>query len=183
MAFTVGGTGMESKIKDQIKLHIRWMIRRDMPEVLAIEAGCFDHPWTEEDFLQALRQRNCIGMISEHEERVIGFMIYELHRSRLHLLNFGVSQEFRRIGVGRQMVNKLVAKLSHHRRTRVTSAVREGNLSAQMFFRSQKFLATKVLRGFYGDNGEDAYFMQYHLPGMVHDDSLVTEDATVGMED
>ena len=174
---------MESRTKDQIKLHIRWMIRRDMPEVLAIEGGCFDHPWTEEDFLQALRQRNCIGMIAEHEERVIGFMIYELHRSRLHLLNFGVSPEFRKIGVGRQMIQKLVTKLSHHRRTRVTLAVREGNLPAQLFFRSQKFVAVKVLRGFYGDNGEDAYFMHYQLQNAVTDEDMVPEDASVGMED
>jgi len=174
---------MESKINERIKLHIRWMIRRDMPEVLSIEGGCFDHPWTEEDFLQALRQRNCIGMVAEHEERVIGFMIYELHRTRLHLLNFGVHAGFRRSGVGCQMIGKLLTKLSHHRRTRVTLAVRESNLGAQLFFKKQHFVATRVLRRFYSDSGEDAYLMQFQLPNAIRDDEPVLDESSIGMED
>ena len=74
----------------QLPVHIRWMIRRDMPEVLAIEEQCFEFPWSEEDFIRCLRQRNCIGMVAEHSERVVGFMIYELHKNRLHILNFAV---------------------------------------------------------------------------------------------
>ena len=73
--------------KQELSTHIRWMIRRDMPEVLAIENLSFEFPWSEEDFIRCLRQRNCIGMVSEHEEQVVGFMIYELHRNRLHVLN------------------------------------------------------------------------------------------------
>src|SRR5262245_49541922 len=74
--------------KEQLRVHIRWMIRRDMPEVLQIEQDSFDYSWTEEDFLRCLRQRNCIGMVAEAGERVVGFMIYELHKSKLHVLNF-----------------------------------------------------------------------------------------------
>src|SRR5262245_30732838 len=88
-------------------VHIRWMIRRDMPEVLAIEDQSFEFPWAEDDFIRCLRQRNCIGMVAEHNERVAGFMIYELHKSKLHILNFAVESHLRRRGVGRQMVKKL----------------------------------------------------------------------------
>ena len=31
-------------------IQIRWMIRRDIEDVLRIEQGCFDTPWTEDDF-------------------------------------------------------------------------------------------------------------------------------------
>ena len=54
------------------KHHIRWMIRRDIPEVLQIETLC-DNLWVEEDFLFHLRQRNCIGMIVE-EDFEIGYL-------------------------------------------------------------------------------------------------------------
>src|SRR5437762_4399321 len=137
--------------KDQVKVHIRWMIRRDMPEVLQTEQESFEFSWTEEDFLKCLRQRNCIGMVAEHDEKVVGFMIYELHKTRLHILNFAVAPPQRRLGIGRQMVGKLIGKLSSHRRTRVTLAVRETNLTAQLFFRSMTFRAVKVLRGYYED--------------------------------
>src|SRR5204862_6467086 len=69
--------------KEQVRVHIRWMIRRDMPEVLHTEQQSFEFAWTEEDFLRCLRQRNCIGMVAEHGEKVVGFMIYELHKAKL----------------------------------------------------------------------------------------------------
>jgi ribosomal-protein-alanine N-acetyltransferase len=149
--------------KEQLRVHIRWMIRRDMPEVLQIEQDSFDYSWTEEDFLRCLRQRNCIGMVAEHGDKVVGFMIYELHKNKLHILNFAVCPSYRRSAMGSQMIAKLIGKLSSHRRTRITLAIRETNLVAQMFFRAQDFRATKVLRNYYEDSGEDAYLMQFKL--------------------
>ena len=68
------------------------------------------------------------------------------------------------------MVTKLIGKLSSHRRTRITLAVRETNLAAQQFFRSTNFVATKVARKYYDDTGEDAFLMQFHLGGEFGDD-------------
>jgi ribosomal-protein-alanine N-acetyltransferase len=149
--------------KEQARVHIRWMIRRDMPEVLQTEQLSFEYAWTEEDFLRCLRQRNCIGMVAEHGEKVVGFMIYELHKNKLHILNFAVHPSWRRASVGSQMVAKLISKLSSHRRTRITLEVRETNLAAQLFFRKQEFKAVRVLRGFYEDSGEDAFLMEYRF--------------------
>src|SRR5262249_49617389 len=125
----------------------------------------YDYPWLEEDFLRCLRQRNCIGMVAELGEKVVGFMIYELHRSKLHILNFSVHPEHRRQGVGSQMVNKLISKLSSHRRTCITVETPEPTLAAQLFYRSASFRAVRVLREFYEDTGEDGYLMQYRFAG------------------
>jgi len=146
---------------DANAIHIRWMIRRDMPDVMAIELASFDFAWSEDDFLRCLRQRNCIGMVAERGDSILGFMIYELHRTRLHVLNFAVHPTVRRTGVGGLMVAKLVYKLCSHRRQKLTLAVREGNIPAQLFFRAHRFKAAKVLRGYYEDSGEDAYQMEY----------------------
>lgn len=151
-----------------VRVHIRWMIRRDMNEVLEIERESFEFPWFEEDFIRCLRQRNCIGMVAEHGERVVGFMIYELHKTRLHILNFAVAQSARHKGIGRQMAEKLVSKLSSQRRTRISLEVRETNLAAQLFFKNVGFRATSVLRAYYEDSPEDAYLMQYrHVPDAI----------------
>ena len=156
-------TGSVQELDPSLRVHIRWMIRRDMPEVLAIEEGSFGCPWTEEDFLRCLRQRNCIGMVAEHGESIAGFMIYELHKNRLHILDFAVMPGYRRKSIGLQMITKLLAKLSSHRRTRVTLEVRETNLGAQIFFGKQGFRAVKVLRSYFEDSGEDAYQMHYQI--------------------
>jgi ribosomal-protein-alanine N-acetyltransferase len=147
--------------RQPLRVHIRWMIRRDLAEVLDIEGESFEFPWTEDDFIRCLRQRNCIGMVTEHEGRVIGFMIYELLKTRLHLINFAVTPSLRRQGVATQMLQKLTGKLSSQRRTRVTLEVRETNLSAQLFFKNLGFRAVSVLRDYYVDTTEDAYLMQF----------------------
>jgi len=148
-------------------IHVRWMIRRDMVEVAAIEHEAFEFPWSEEDFTRCLRQRNCIGMVAELADSVVAFMIYELHRSRLHVLNFAVLRSHRRLGIGTQMMEKLVGKLTPDRRGRIVLEVRETNLAAQLFFRSLGFRATSVLKDYYQDSTEDAYLMQYALEAGV----------------
>jgi ribosomal-protein-alanine N-acetyltransferase len=142
-------------------VHIRWMIRRDMTAVLEIENENFEFPWSEDDFIRCLRQRNCIGMVAEREDEVVGFMIYELHKNRLHILNFAVADSHKRCGIGQSMVSKLVGKLSNDRRNRIMLEVRETNLEAQLFFKQLGFRAVSVLHDFYEDSTEDAYLMQY----------------------
>ena len=145
------------------KLHIRWMIRRDLIEVSDIEQSAFEFPWAEKDFVICLCRRNCIGMVAELGGRVVGFTVYELFARRIHVLNFAVSLDHRRKGVGSEMAKKLIGKLESQRRTRLSLEVRETNLAAQMFFSSHGFRATSVLRDFYDDVSEDAYLMQYTL--------------------
>lgn len=156
-------------------IHIRWMIRRDMAEVLQTEQDSFAQPWTEEDFLHCLRQRNCIGMVAERHEQVVGYVIYELHKTKLHILNLAVHPTARRQGIGRNMIGKLLGKLSSHRRAKITLEVRESNLTAQLFFRRQGFLATRVLRSWFEDTDEDAYLLQFLLPGECVDDEPADE--------
>lgn len=155
-----------SQRPQEAAIHVRWMIRRDLEDVLRIEQESFEFPWTEEEFLRCLRQRNCIGMVAEQDDRVVGFMVYELQKTRMHVLNFAVAREARRWGIGRRMMTKLVGKLAPQRRTRILLEVRETNLAAQLFFRALGFRAIHVLREYYDDSPEDAYVMQYrYKPG------------------
>lgn len=144
-------------------LQIRWLIRRDMPEVMQIERESYSVPWDEEDFVGCLRERHCIGMVIEADLKIVGFMIYELHPKRLHVLNFAIAPECRRQGVGSAMVDRLIDKLSPERRNRIELSVRESNLTAQLFFRAKGFRATSVERGGYQDTEEDAYQFRFCL--------------------
>lgn len=152
---------MSSVDPDEVKVQVRWMLRRDMHDVLAIERECFEYAWSEEEFLNCLRMRNCIGVVAELDRKIVGFMIYELPKNKIHLLNIATLREYRRLGVATQMIAKLIGKLAHPRRNRITLQVRETNLQAQLFFRSSGFRATEILKDFYEETCEDAYFMQY----------------------
>lgn len=141
---------------------IRWMIRKDMPAVYEIERASFDDPWTEDEFLKSLRLRNCIGMVAEHGEQVVGFMIYELFKDRIHLLNFAVHPDRRRAGCGAAMMERLKGKL-FERRNAIVLEIRETNLAGQQFFRHMKVHATGIVSEFFS-NGEDAFKMVFPPP-------------------
>lgn len=90
--------------------HIRWMISSDLPEVLKLEPN-----YIQDELIKLLRQRNTIGMVVEHDEKLVGFMIYSLHKSYLSILNMvGINDD-----VYTSMINKLKNKLSLQRRKRI----------------------------------------------------------------
>lgn len=142
---------------------IRWMIRRDLPFVLNIEESSFEFPWTEDEFIQCLRQRENIGMVAEIDDLVVGYMVYSLYKKRIDLMSFAVHPNFRKQGIGRSMINKLIAKLEYQRRNRITTEVRETNLHAQLFLRQMGFLATNIRRDAFDCISEDAYQMTYRV--------------------
>jgi [ribosomal protein S18]-alanine N-acetyltransferase len=142
---------------------VRWMIRRDLPQVMEIERASFEHAWTEDDFLNALRQRNAIGMVYESAGQIQAFVVYELLGTRIHILNIAVGPQFRRAGVGSRVVERLTRKLEQQRRKEIVLELRETNLGAQMFFASIGFRATQILHGHYSDTGDTAYRMVYRV--------------------
>ncbi len=131
--------------------------------VLSIEVGSHDDPWTEEDFLRAIRQRNCIGMTAEVGNKVVSFFMYELGKHYLRLLNFAVDPAFRRKRIGTQMIDRLKSKLSAHRRTHVDLIVPDDGLPSHLFLRVSGFRCIDVVRGFFGD--ADGYLMRHTVDG------------------
>ena len=93
-------TTYDHQLSSTDQVQIRWMIRRDMAEILCIEEESFEFPWADTDFTRCLRQRNCIGMVAEISGGVVGYMLYELHRTKVHILNFAVARTHRRLRSG-----------------------------------------------------------------------------------
>ena len=105
------GEAVRTATKKQIQVHIRWMIRRDMPEVLRMEAASFgEHAWPEEEFIRILRQRNCIAMVAEVSEQIVGYMVYELNRGAIRILNLAACPAGK--GIRRTLMQKLTGSLA-----------------------------------------------------------------------
>lgn len=156
---------MATTMKNAQKVHIRYMTKNDISGVLQIEQLSFiNYSWNKKDFLRCLGWHNYINMVAQDDKtEIVGFMIYEMHENELHLINFAVHPERRLKSIGTQMVAKVIDSLSKSRRKLIALKVRETNLAAQLFFRSQGFKATSVLPAFYKDSGEDAFLMEYRL--------------------
>ena len=146
-------------------VQFRWAIRSDLEKLLSIEAACSGvTAWTEDDFLGELKRKNVISMVAEENTEIVGFMLYELQKKRLQVINFAVSPRQQRRGIGSRMIDKLIDKLCVGRRTKICFTVRESNLSAQLFLRSVGFRCGKPVRGYYPEPfAEAAYPFVYTL--------------------
>lgn len=143
--------------------HVRWANRRDLWEMVSVERASFHYPWSETEIVDALRQRNTIGMVAEADRScVVGHMIYEMHSDHIELMTLAVYPEFRRDGAGTALVEKLKTKISQQRRRFIVVMVAESNLGAQLFFRRMGFLATDVAKSWIDETGEDAYVFQFY---------------------
>jgi ribosomal-protein-alanine N-acetyltransferase len=79
-------------------------------------------------------------------------------------LNFAVRPDRRRQGVGTQMVDKLVGKLSSHRRTALEVMTSDRNLAAHLFWRAQGFRCEGIDPTYYERDGDAGYCFAYRLP-------------------
>ena len=154
---------MQGKSADVVgtEVKIRWLLRSDLPTVVDIETRVWDRPWDENDFLSLLAQSNCIGVVAENGDRVLGFMLYELHKNSYQIVNMAVDPQAWRHGIGRALVDRLINRLSMTRRYEVWLTLRESNVPAQLFFSACGLLATTVIRDYYEDRVEDGYLMSF----------------------
>jgi len=144
---------------------IRWMIRRDVKECVAIERCSFPVPWSEDEFIRTLRRRNCIGMVAEVDDLVVGYMVYDLQAGSIEVINLAVHPAYRLAGVGTAMLDKVKSKLTFQRRRRVVCRVCEDNLPAHLWLRKNGFRAIGVDRAFYDQSSGcpdgDAYRFEF----------------------
>lgn len=135
--------------------HIRWMIRRDMLEAMAIDKASYEYPLTEEEFLKMMSQRNCIGLVAEVRDKVIGFVIYQIHTKLITICRMAVYPQYRRKRVGALMLAKIISKLTPKRRV-LKVTVNERSLETHLFLKECGLTAVEVNKGICPDGG-DAY--------------------------
>ena len=166
-------------MSEATNVHIRWMIRRDVADVLAIETASFTVGtcWTEQDLISSLRDRDTIGMVCEVASEVVGFVVCKLLKKQIEVLNMAVHPAWRRRGVGRVIIDKLVSKLSSHRRRSILIPVRESNLDMQLFLKALYFNAVNVKRRYFEDTKEDAYLF---VRGLAVEDESTSAVEEVG---
>ena len=77
--------------------------------------------------------------------------------------NIAVHVDYRRRGVARLLLRKVLGEARIQSAVRVMLEVRKSNLAAQKLYQSVGFLTTGVRRGYYSDDGEDALAMTLEM--------------------
>ena len=143
------------------------MTPRHMSAVMEIENDSYQHPCLEKVFRPGAPNR--IRMVAKLPGslvgggRVIGYMVYELDKLRIDILNFTVARDMRRLGVGTYMVQTLVEIVERktNARTHISVEVDEYDLPAQLFWRVCGFRAVSIIHDAFEKTSGDVYVIEY----------------------
>jgi [ribosomal protein S18]-alanine N-acetyltransferase len=139
----------------------------DLDEVMAIERTSFRFPWSSGFFLQELQVACARSILAEIEGQIVGYVLFWLLPGAIDIHNIAVHIDYRRRGIARLLLGKVVAEARNHLSLRVMLEVRKSNLPAQKLYQSLGFLTTGVRKGYYSDDGEDALAMSLELPSQI----------------
>lgn len=142
---------------------VRWLSWQDLPAVAVIEAAVFPEPWGATGILARVRRTNCIGLVAEEGGQVIGFTVYKLRGSTLHVLRTAVDPDHCSGEILPKILAYLTAASTRHGCRQITLLVRETDLDTQQLFRAAGFRAIRLLRGYFQETGEDAYRMRLEV--------------------
>jgi ribosomal-protein-alanine N-acetyltransferase len=142
---------------------LRELTDADLPVVAEIEAVSFPDAWSMQDFENFFSWSNNRGVVACVSGSPVGFMLYERLWRRVHIADIAVSPDFRGLGIGKLLIQSLIAQLPVLSRQRITLEVRKSNSQAIKLYEALGFRTFRTKPRYYQD-GEDALLMAYRLP-------------------
>ena len=137
----------------------RPMTTADLEEVMMIERASFHYPWSPGFFRQEMQVACARSILAEIEGQIVGYTLFWLLPGAIDIHNIAVHIDYRRRGIARLLLSKVVTEAQRQSVIRVMLEVRRSNLAAQKLYESVGFFSTGVRKGYYSDNGEDALAM------------------------
>lgn len=135
--------------KPRIQAHVRWMLARDILALVDMEQRIGG--WDAQRILEVKRQHGVVPMVAESisTRLVHGYALFRIHPRGFEMLRLLVHPDYRRRGVGSQLINRICNKLDPIQKRRLVLDVHERDLAMQLFLRSCGFQATRILHGAY----------------------------------
>ncbi|MDF2834906.1 MAG: alanine acetyltransferase [Paenibacillus sp.] len=146
------------------KLSYRAMSMDDIPAILAIEQEAFSSPWTEEAFVNELKNNMFAKyVVMEYGGELIGYGGMWIIMDEAHVTNIAIRSDVRGLGLGDRLMSQLRRTAIFYGAVRMTLEVRVSNVHAQRLYRKHGFEPAGVRPNYYSDNNEDALIMWAEL--------------------
>lgn len=140
------------------------MTVEDLATVMAIELRAYPFPWTEGIFRDCLRV-GYGGWVIERNGEIHGYSVMMAGGGEAHVLNLCVKPESRGQGLGRLMMEHILAQASRLKADTLLLEVRPSNQAAIHLYHSMGFSELGVRKGYYPAVGgrEDALILARHV--------------------
>lgn len=140
-----------------MEVRILPLTHQQLDPLLEVEQNAFKKPWSRAQFLGELSSDATRYFVAEADGRIVGYAGCWLIVDEVHITNIAVHSDFRRRGIGQQLLLHLLNQTAAEGANYYTLEVRRGNLAAQALYQSQGFAVAGERKNYYGD--EDALIM------------------------
>jgi ribosomal-protein-alanine N-acetyltransferase len=127
--------------------------------ILTIEKVSFPTPWTPDAFREEVQRSFSSLWVLQDKEDVVGYICFWSMVRELHLMNIAVHPERRGEGLGRMLLNKMIAVGIGERAECALLEVRPSNMPARELYKKAGFREIGRRVKYYRDTGEDAILM------------------------
>jgi ribosomal-protein-alanine N-acetyltransferase len=139
---------------------IRRMTLADIPAVHEIDVLSFSLPWPERSFRFELTENQVSrGWVAEVDGKIAAMLMIWFIVDEAHIATIAVHPDFRRQGIGEQILLHALRAAHNEGAQRAFLEVRAGNAAAQAMYKKYGFEMVGVRPGYYKDNNEDALLM------------------------
>ena len=146
---------------------LRAMEVRDLPAVCGLDAICQGSPWTKGQFRDEMDhgETGFCCVVDGEAGGISAYLCAWLAADELSIGTIGVDPQWRRRGLARELVSAAHAWAVSRGGAIAHLEVRSSNAAAIGLYEGMGYRRVGVRRGYYSDNGEDAFLLMADLPG------------------
>ena len=160
---------IEPAVKSASGVFVTRMTEHDLLEVVEIEEASGLSRWGWEAYHAELRQKSGTLMFVASTAtpksgcRLSGFIASRLIADELHVNNVAVRDAYRRIGIARPLLERVLAEAREAGATAAFLELRASNEAAKALYSRCGFTVTGERRNYYSDPPEDALLMRRRM--------------------
>ena len=139
---------------------IREMRPEDVSAVAALESACFSEPWSEQAFLDALKQPEALMMAAiGMGNNLLGYCGIYLSADEGEITNVAVRPDHRKQGIADAILTAVFLAAQKRGIRTMYLEVRESNIPAQKLYEKHGFVPCGIRKNFYRKPTEHAIVM------------------------
>ena len=141
-------------------IEIRSMEPQDVSQIADLEKVCFNDPWSENSIASELDNRLSLWLVAVEADRVIGYVGSQTVLGETDMMNIAIHPDFRKQGIAKQLIHRLVQALSEKGSHSLMLEVRASNEPAKSLYGNLGFETVGVRKNYYRNPREDALILR-----------------------
>ncbi len=135
----------------------------DISAIAELEKMCFSSPWSENSIQDTMSGENSLFLVAEKDGLVCGYIGAYYVVDEGYITNIAVNPDYRRQGVGRELLCELIVRGQALGLRFWTLEVRAGNTGAIALYEGMGFKSVGRRPRFYSNPTEDASLMTFYI--------------------